>query len=109
MPNLVRSSARFVRLVGLALITVLFVKANAYAVMGGILGAGGPDEKLAYLREHPELSNPTNRAAVSEMIDEAQQAGNGDQVRFFRSHQMLLDAAVMTSPEDAIDRAYRRG
>ena len=90
-------------------VSAAFVKANAYAVIGGFLRAEGPDEKLAYLRAHPELDDPTNRAALSQMIDEAQQAGLGDQVRFLRSHQMLLDVAVMTSPEEAVDRAFRRG
>jgi hypothetical protein len=86
-----------------------FVKANAYAVMGGFLRAEGPDGKLAYLRAHPELDDMTNRAALYQMIDEAQAAGNGEQVRFLRSHLMLLDAAVMTSPEEAVNRAFRRG
>jgi hypothetical protein len=86
-----------------------FVKANAYAVVGGFLRAEGRDGKLAYLRAHPELDDMTNRAALHQMIDEAQEGANGDQVRFLRSHLMLLDAAVMTSPEEAVDRAFRRG
>lgn len=86
-----------------------FVKANAYSVMGGFLRAEGPDEKLAYLRAHPELDDLTNRAALYQMLEEAQEAGDGDRVRFLRSHLMLLDAAVMTSPEEAVNRAGRRG
>jgi methyl coenzyme M reductase gamma subunit len=85
------------------------VEANAYSVMGGFLRAEGPDEKLAYLRAHPELDDLTNRAALDQMIEEAQEAGDGDRVRFLRSHLMLLDAAVMTSPEEAVNRAFRRG
>jgi hypothetical protein len=85
-----------------------FIKKKAYVVMGGFLRAEGPDEKLAYLRAHPELDDMTNRAALYQMLEEAQDAGNGNAVRFLRSNLMLLDAAFMTSPEEAVDRAFGR-
>lgn len=86
-----------------------FIKANAYALIGGFLRSDGPDNKISYLREHPEIHEMVNRAALHQMIEQADEAGNQDLLRFLRSNLLLLDAALMSSPEAAVNRAYGRG
>jgi hypothetical protein len=85
-----------------------FLKAHAQAVVGGLLDARGPDEKIAYLRAHPELDEWINRVALYQMIDRAQQEGDEEFVSFLRSNLMLIDLAFMTSPEEAVNSAYKR-
>jgi hypothetical protein len=86
-----------------------FIKLNAYTLVNGYLRAEDRESKLAYLLAHPELDDMTNRAALYQMIEQAESAGSENMLRFLQSNLQLLDLASMTSPAEAVERAYGPG
>src|SRR3954451_1212443 len=66
-----------------------FIKANAYALMGGFLQASDPDDKIAYLRAHPELDDTVTRAALYQAIDKAEEADDQASLMLLRRNLLL--------------------